>query len=123
MASKTITQLTALDTVSTNLANTLFVVYDTETGSTKKASLSQIDSAVERSMQNVTITGVYANAAFAKANIASANPIMLEPLSGLTIEENFTIPNNYKGVSRGTVTLNNNVTVTISGNAEWFIDN
>jgi len=39
MASKTITQLTALDTVSTNLANTLFVVYDTETGTTKKASL------------------------------------------------------------------------------------
>ncbi len=37
MASKTITQLTALDTVSTNLANTLFVVYDTETGTTKKA--------------------------------------------------------------------------------------
>jgi hypothetical protein len=123
MASKTITQLTALDTVSVNLANTLFVVYDTETGSTKKASLSQIDSAVERSMQNVTTAGVYANAAFAKANTALANPIMLEPLSGLTIEENFTIPNNYKGVSRGTVTLNNNVTVTISENAEWFIDN
>ena len=68
MASKTITQLTALDTVSTNLANTLFVVYDTETGTTKKASLSQIDSAVERSIQNVTSAGVYANAAFASAN-------------------------------------------------------
>jgi hypothetical protein len=72
MASKTITQLTALDTVSTNLANTLFVVYDTETGTTKKASLSQIDSAVERSIQNVTSAGVYANAAFASANSASS---------------------------------------------------
>jgi hypothetical protein len=68
MPSKTITQLTALDTVSTNLANTLFVVYDTETGTTKKASLSQIDAAVERSIQNVTSAGIYANAAFASAN-------------------------------------------------------
>jgi hypothetical protein len=72
MASKTITQLTALDTVSTNLANTLFVVYDTETGLTKKASLSQIDSAVERSIQNVTSAGIYANAAFTTANSASS---------------------------------------------------
>ena len=72
MASKTITQLTALDTVSTNLANTLFVVYDTETGTTKKASLSQIDVAVERSIQNVTSAGIYANAAFASANSASS---------------------------------------------------
>ena len=73
MASKTITQLTALDTVSTNLANTLFVVYDTETGTTKKASLSQIDSAVERSIQNVTSAGVYANGAFDKANTDVTN--------------------------------------------------
>jgi hypothetical protein len=72
MASKTITQLTALDTISTNLANTLFVVYDSETGSTKKASLSQIDSAVERSIQNVTSAGVYANGAFVTANSASS---------------------------------------------------
>ena len=72
MASKTITQLTALDTVSTNLANTLFVVYDTETGTTKKASLSQIDVAVERSIQNVTSAGIYANAAFASSNSASS---------------------------------------------------
>jgi hypothetical protein len=72
MPSKTITQLTALDTVSTNLANTLFVVYDTETGTTKKASLSQIDTAVERSIQNVTSAGIYANAAFASANSASS---------------------------------------------------
>jgi hypothetical protein len=72
MASKTITQLTALDTVSTNLANTLFVVYDSETGLTKKASLSQIDSAVERSIQNVTSAGVYANGAFVSANSASS---------------------------------------------------
>jgi hypothetical protein len=72
MPSKTITQLTALDTVSTNLANTLFVVYDTETGLTKKASLSQIDTAVERSIQNVTSAGIYANAAFTTANSASS---------------------------------------------------
>jgi len=72
MPSKTITQLTALDTVSTNLANTLFVVYDTETGTTKKASLSQIDTAVERSIQNVTSAGIYANGAFASANSASS---------------------------------------------------
>jgi hypothetical protein len=87
MASKTITQLTALDTVSTNLANTLFVVYDTETGTTKKASLSQIDSAVERSIQNVTSAGVYANAAFASANTKlSAN--------GGTITGNLTVTSN-----------------------------
>jgi hypothetical protein len=87
MPSKTITQLTALDTVSTNLANTLFVVYDTETGLTKKASLSQIDAAVERSIQNVTSAGIYANAAFASANTKlSAN--------GGTITGNLTVTSN-----------------------------
>ena len=87
MPSKTITQLTALDTVSTNLANTLFVVYDTETGTTKKASLSQIDTAVERSIQNVTSAGIYANAAFASANTKlSAN--------GGTITGNLTVTSN-----------------------------
>jgi len=86
MASKTITQLTALNTVSTNLANTLFVVYDTETGLTKKASLSQIDAAVERSIQNVTSAGVYANAAFAAANTKLS-------LTGGTVTGNLTANN------------------------------
>jgi len=96
MASKTITQLTALDTISTNLANTLFVVYDTETGTTKKASLSQIDSAVERSIQNVTSAGVYANAAFASANTKlSAN--------GGTITGNLAVTSNI---------ITSNLTVT-----------
>jgi hypothetical protein len=107
MPSKTITQLTALDTVSTNLANTLFVVYDTETGTTKKASLSQIDTAVERSIQNVTSAGIYANAAFASANTKlSAN--------GGTITGNLIVTNTITSsniISSNTIT-SNNLTVT-----------
>ena len=107
MASKTITQLTALDTVSTNLANTLFVVYDTETGTTKKASLSQIDVAVERSIQNVTSAGVYANAAFASANTKLST-------NGGTITGNLIVTDTITTlnvVSSNTITANN-LTVT-----------
>jgi len=107
MASKTITQLTALDTVSTNLANTLFVVYDTETGTTKKASLSQIDTAVERSIQNVTSAGVYANAAFASANTKlSAN--------GGTITGNLIVTNTItsSNIVSSNILTANNLTVT-----------
>ena len=71
MATKTITQLTALDNVSTNLSSTLFVVYDSESGTTRKATLSQIDTAIERTIQNVTSASVYANAAFVAANTPS----------------------------------------------------
>ncbi len=71
MPSKNINQLTALDVVASNLSNTLFVVYDSETGTTKKATLSQIDTAIERSIQNVSSAAVYANAAFMAANTAN----------------------------------------------------
>jgi hypothetical protein len=123
MATKTISQLSALDNLSTNLSSTLFVVYDSVSGTTRKATLAQIDSAIETELGQASSGAVYANAAFQVANTALAHPIMLEPLSGLTITQNYTIPNNYRGVSRGTVTINNNVTVTISETAEWLIDN
>ena len=123
MATKTISQLSALDNLSTNLSSTLFVVYDSVSGTTRKATLAQIDSAIETELGQASSGAVYANAAFQVANTAFAHPIMLEPLSGLTITQNYTIPNNYRGVSRGTVTINNNVTVTISETAEWLIDN
>lgn len=123
MATKTISQLAALDNVSSNLATTLFVVYDTTSGTTRKATLSQIDAAIESELGQAISGAVYANAAFAVANTALASPIMLEPLSGLTITQNYTIPNNYRGVSRGTVTINSNVVVTVSETAEWVIDN
>jgi hypothetical protein len=111
MASKTITQLTALDTVSTNLANTLFVVYDTETRLTKKASLSQIDAAVERSIQNVTSAGIYANAAFTTANSASsyANGAFASANTKLSLTG---------GTITGTLTANNltiSNTLTVQG--------
>jgi hypothetical protein len=123
MATKTIPQLSALDNVSSNLATTLFVVYDTTSGTTRKATLSQIDSAIESELGQAISGAVYANAAFEVANTAYASPIMLEPLSGLTITQNYTIPNNYRGVSRGIVTINSNVVVTVSETAEWVIDN
>jgi hypothetical protein len=123
MATKTISQLSALDNVSTNLSSTLFIVYDTESGTTRKATLAQLDSAIESELGQAISGAVYANAAFEVANSAFASPIMLEPLSGLTLTENYTIPNNYRGVSRGTVTVDRNVTVTISETAEWLIDN
>ncbi len=64
-----------------------------------------IDSIQAQSELGQAISGaVYANAAFEVANTAYASPIMLEPLSGLTITQNYTIPNNYRGVSRGAVT-------------------
>ena len=72
MPSKNINQLTALDVVASNLSNTLFVVYDSETGTTKKATLSQIDTAIERSIQNVSSAAVYANAAYQTANSAGS---------------------------------------------------
>lgn len=72
MATKTISQLSALDNVSTNLSSTLFVVYDSESGTTRKATLSQIDTAIERTIQNVSSAGTYANAAFSAANSASS---------------------------------------------------
>lgn len=71
MATKTINQLSALDDVSTNLSSTLFVVYDSESGTTRKATLSQIDTAIERTIQNVSSAAVYANAAFVTANTAN----------------------------------------------------
>ena len=123
MATKTIPQLASLDNISANLATTLFIVYDTASGTTRKATLSQLDSAIEAELGQATSGAIYANAAFKIANTALANPIMLEPLGGLTITENYTIPNNYRGISRGAVTINNNVTVTVSETAEWVIDN
>jgi hypothetical protein len=125
MATKKITELSQIDPVSSNLSQTFLVVVDTSGGSpiTKKASLTQIDEAIEAELGQATSGAIYANAAFEVANTAFANPIMLEPLSGLTITEDFTIPNNYRGVSRGTVTIDSNVTVTISETAEWLIDN
>ena len=84
MATKTISQLTALDNVSTNLSSTLFVVYDSESGTTRKATLSQIDTAIERTIQNVTSASVYANAAFVAANTANVTAYILFGL----LEEN-----------------------------------
>lgn len=132
MITKKLSQLPQIDPISANLAETFLVVVDTSNGTpiTKKASLLQIDDAIELELGEASLSLGHANSAFdhangafQTANAAFASPIMLEPLSGLTISEDFTIPNNYRGVSKGTVTIDNNVTVTISETAEWIIDN
>lgn len=132
MITKKLSQLPQIDPISANLAETFLVVVDTSNGTsvTKKASLLQIDESIQAELGEASFALGHANSAFdhangafQTANNAFASPIMLEPLSGLTILEDFTIPNNYRGVSKSTVTIGSNVTVTISETAEWIIDN
>ena len=68
MASKTIIELPVLSTATANTKNTVFVVYDKISGTTKQFTLSALDLAIGNASANAQSTG---DAAFAKANTAN----------------------------------------------------
>jgi hypothetical protein len=68
MASKTIIDLPVLSTASANTQNTVFVVWDKISGTTKQFTLSALDLAIGNASANAQSTG---DAAFAKANSAN----------------------------------------------------
>ena len=68
MASKTIIELPVLSTASANTQNTVFVVYDKISSTTKQFTLSALDLAIGNASANAQSTG---DAAFAKANSAN----------------------------------------------------
>jgi hypothetical protein len=102
MATKKISELTLLDTVSANLELTVIPVLDTASGTTRKVTLQQINDSVEANIpfaaaaftqaNNANIdaisSGLYANAAFIKANSA------LNVSTGGTITGDLTITGN-----------------------------
>ena len=67
MASKTIIELPVLSTASANNQNTVFVVYDKITGTTRQFTLAALDLAIG----NASIAQSTADGAFAKANSAN----------------------------------------------------
>ena len=68
MASKTIIELPVLSTATANTQNTVFVVYDKISGTTKQFTLAALDTAIASASANAQST---ADGAFAKANSAN----------------------------------------------------
>lgn len=138
MATKKITELSELQLadVAADLSKTVLLAVDESGGTpvTKKVTLATIDSAVERSINTST---AFANAAYAQANTATISaaaaylransainaPIMLTPKDNLTLTYDYNIPTGYTGISRGTITINAGIIVTIQPDAEWVISN
>lgn len=138
MATKKITELSELELadVAADLSKTVLLAVDESTGTptTKKVTLATIDSAVERSINTSTTTAnaafnqantatLSATAAFLRANSAINAPIMLTPKDNLTLTFDYNIPTGYTGISRGTITINPGITVTVQSDAEWTILN
>ena len=68
MASKTIIDLPVLSTATSNTQNTVFVVWDKISGTTKQFTLAALDTAIGNASANAQSTG---DGAFAKANSAN----------------------------------------------------
>jgi hypothetical protein len=106
MATKKISELTLLDTVSANLQQTIIPVLDTTSGTTKKVTLQQINDSVEANIP-------FAAAAFTQAN--NANTIALT--SGSYANAAFSKANNSLNVSTGgtitgDLTINGNISIS-----------
>jgi hypothetical protein len=87
MATKKLSELLSLETVSANLELTVIPVLDTSTGMTKKVTLQQLNDAIEANIpfaaaaftqantpsQVANSASSYANGAFSRANTANSN--------------------------------------------------
>ena len=64
--------------------------------------------------------GVYGdalNTAYAE-QLAASNGFIL---NSTTVATSFTLPTNYNGLSAGTITINNGITVTVPSGARWVV--
>lgn len=111
MATKKISELTLLDTVSANLALTIIPVLDTSSGTTKKVTLQQINDAVEANIP-------FAAAAFSQANTGVTNAATADQravTSGSYANSAFNKANNSLNVSAGgTITGDLSITGNLS---------
>jgi hypothetical protein len=111
MATKKISELTLLDTVSANLQLTVIPVLDTATGTTRKVTLQQINDSVEANIP-------FAAAAFTQANNANTNAIT----SGVYANAAFQKSNNSLNVSTGG-SITGNIIVNGNVTANYFLGN
>jgi hypothetical protein len=113
MATKKISELTILDTVSANLQLTVIPVLDTATGTTRKVTLQQINDSVEANIPFAAAAFTQANTAANSASVADQKAVSASSYANSAFNRaNNSLNVSVGGTITGDITINGNVSIT-----------